>query len=174
MSPPSDFLSGISSLINASRTSTTKILWQMRKQEREDMDSHLAIRKGARSPITPVEGTTSGSASLEAHAGASASGDGAANVPLRIKTKPSNPFPPILPFDSFWSVSLPFDTDLALYDGEQTNSARDMPEVRGFFRLLTSPFLLVLQTMSASMVVSVSSASWRTSTPSPATWPTST
>jgi hypothetical protein len=73
------------------------------------MDSHLAVRSAARSPITPIEAR---SAATDPTAPPSAP----TAPPAPTKVKPTNPFLPILPLDSFWSVSLPFDTDLSLYD----------------------------------------------------------
>ena len=120
MSSPlsSDFLSGISALINASRTSTTKGLWQMRAQERKEMTSHLHLQTQSRgTPITPSAIAAHAQAQDPSRGGDSASSSPSASpsTPSR-STKPSNPFPPILPLDSFWSVSLPFDSELSLYD----------------------------------------------------------
>ena len=122
----------MSNLINASRTSTTRGLWQMRAQERADMESHLELRHRSRTPITPIDETAHNQhmttppptvnahlppppRSMSAHANTTTTTT-TRTMMMKNKMKPVNPFPSILPSDSFWSVSLPFDTDLHLYD----------------------------------------------------------
>lgn len=72
------------------------------------MDSHLATRITAKTPITPGQQPTN-SSQREGF-------QDATRIHSGRPSKPTNPFPPIQPLDSFWSVSLPFDTDLTLYD----------------------------------------------------------
>jgi len=134
-----DFLTGISALINASRNSATKGLWHMSKQERADMTGHLELHGGRGTPLTPgadrtgaqvaraqasAPGNSSNTAAPSA-AGAPAASDASgfsrasARSPAAASpslSKSANPFPAVLPLDSFWSVSLPFDTDPGLYD----------------------------------------------------------
>jgi hypothetical protein len=127
IAPPTDFLAGMSALINASRTSTTKGLWQMRAQERAEMTSQLHLQSQTKgTPITAeaersrAEAHANAVAAAAARAAAApktASSSSAASSASSPKGKASkNPFPAVLPIDSFWSVSLPFDTDPGLYE----------------------------------------------------------
>jgi len=119
-SPSPDFLTGISQLINASRSSTTRGQQAMQAQDHGGFLHSASFPSASpRTPITPIEGLAKAAnpdIANNASSPTSSASHSPSSLPGRPRSKPSNPFHPILPQESFWSVLLPFDTDQGLHD----------------------------------------------------------